>query len=279
MRKRFTLIELLVVIAIIAILAAILLPALQSARERGMSARCISLLKQVGTVAASYNNDNRGFFPGVNTFGNTKKGEKTYPLWAQVYADAKYLGSRLPDGSTDEATRCPKTGRGKVDGVDAKYVRRATYAAPYQNNTAGSERLGLGPAIWINGPCWRKNYHTISTSQTIPDGSPKQEVALSNMILFTDGMSKNGYASSHLYAHRAGDETDYTAVPFMTHAGRANMCMWDFSARSVSPDELGNDIFLIYGSQYMATSPKAYIIDGENMVNNKYQYFKTDSVR
>ena len=67
MRKRFTLIELLVVIAIIAILAAILLPALQSARERGMSASCISQLKQVGTAAASYNNDNLGFFPGVNT--------------------------------------------------------------------------------------------------------------------------------------------------------------------------------------------------------------------
>ena len=63
MKKRFTLIELLVVIAIIAILAAMLLPALQQARERARTTECQNKLRNLAFGAMQYAENNKGFFP------------------------------------------------------------------------------------------------------------------------------------------------------------------------------------------------------------------------
>lgn len=73
MSSHFTLIELLVVIVIIAILAAILLPALNSARERGKMITCTSQMKQIGSATQMYAGDNDGYIPGYNMNPLSKK--------------------------------------------------------------------------------------------------------------------------------------------------------------------------------------------------------------
>lgn len=132
MRKAFTLIELLVVISIIALLIALLLPSLQSARYAARITLCGTNLRQITVGSSVYANDNRSYYPyeNIGSYGDQWLRQQIHEYHPTVLGE--YVGGSVSP-QDNRLMRCPQV---MAIGQDLYGSLSAAQYALYYNATA-----------------------------------------------------------------------------------------------------------------------------------------------
>ena len=207
---KFTLIELLVVIAIIAILAAMLLPALNKARDKARAVSCVSNLSQISKLMTFYHGDYDDFYPSPGGAG-------IYPNWL-IQITTIYFFNNDPDvawraheADKNLITRCPVRSIPNAEHY-VKNDNRHTwvmYGINYLHLGAGADKTKLG----------KKLSRISQPSRTLMAADSTAETKWGHLISW-------GWAD---------------AYPYARHSGRSNAIWLDGHVQSIPTAALINN--------------------------------------
>jgi prepilin-type N-terminal cleavage/methylation domain-containing protein len=196
--RAFTLVELLVVIAIIAILAALLLPVLAAAKEKGYRTQCINNFKQLALGIQLYADDHGDQLPGplwqgfYENYDNQRSNRMSYYI-------ATYMGLPAPQltPQLNALARCPSA------------ARHWTSAAPDTDPMSGSVPLSYIVSLYVTnfnsgGVSRPFGYPFATPPYTAPDDAPKHLREIANPTLawaLTDADQQNASSRGPYYTY------------------------------------------------------------------------------